>query len=89
MTVLAGFALLAVVRDAVGLVMELPIAELHPETRLIDDLGVDSLAAIEIAEVTEERLRQQGLDVLIDDDMLAHLTTLAAFVDAVDQGQVR
>jgi len=77
-----GSPLLDLVRSAVATVLELPAASLDPDTRLVDDLGVDSLAMIEIVEIVEEQLRASGSDVRIADDLLAHMQTLADVASA-------
>jgi acyl carrier protein len=85
-----GSPLLDLVRFAVATVLELPAASLDADTRLVDDLGVDSLAMIEIVEIVEERLRASGSDVRIADDLLARMQTVAdvasAFGEAKETG---
>jgi acyl carrier protein len=77
-----GSRLLDLVRSAVATVLELPIDSLDADTRLVDDVEVDSLAMIEIVEIVEEQLRARGSDVRIADDMLARMQTLADIVSA-------
>jgi acyl carrier protein len=58
---------LAALRDAVRVVLETDV-ELTRETRFTEDLGADSLARVEIAEVLELagwRLADEDLDVLV------------------------
>ena len=78
--------LLDLVRSAVATVMEVPVAQLHADTRLVDDVSVDSLAMIEIVEIVEEQLSAAGNAVRIDDDSLARMLTVgdvvAAFAEA-------
>jgi acyl carrier protein len=79
-------ALLDVVRQSVAAVLAIAEGELRPQTRLVGDLQADSLALIEIAEVSEERLAALGLGVSVDDGMLARVVTLADLVTALRDG---
>ena len=83
MTILSEPALLDVVRAAAVLVLDVPLDELQRDTRWVDDLEADSLAMIEILEVTEERLRAEGMVVRVDDGTLASLKTLNGLVIAL------
>ncbi len=74
--------LLDLVRSAVSTVLELPVPTLTAATRLVDDVGADSLAMIEIVEIVEEELRANGTDVWIDDQSLARIQTIADIVAA-------
>ncbi len=74
--------LLDLVRGAVATVLELPVEILEADTRLVDDIGVDSLAMIEIVEIVEEQLRAAGHAVRIADELLAQMQTLADVVSA-------
>ncbi len=76
-------SLLEIVRRATALVMEVPVADLDGDTRLVDDLSADSLALIEIVEVSEEYLRAAGGSVRVDDTTLARLRTLGGLVTAL------
>lgn len=76
-------ALLDVVRQAVTTVLEIPHQGLHSGTRLVDDLEADSLAVIEIVELSEERLRGAGWSVSVDDDVLSRLAVLGDLVAAL------
>ena len=78
-----GPALLDIVLAATATVMEVSQAELSSATALVADLEADSLAVIEIVEVTEEELRALGVVVRVDDMTLARLTTLADLVTAL------
>ena len=53
---LTAEAVLDVVRAAVARVLEIEPAAVTRDSRLRDDLGADSLALVEIAELVEERL---------------------------------
>jgi acyl carrier protein len=79
-----GGRLLDLVRSAVATVLELPAESLDANTRLVDDIEVDSLAMIEIVEIVEEQLRAQGDIVWIPDESLARMQTLADVVTAFD-----
>jgi acyl carrier protein len=76
-------ALLDIVRQAVVTVLSVPAGELESSTRLVDDLGADSLAMVEIVEVSEEQLRAGGVSVRVDDDTLARLEVLGDLVTAL------
>lgn len=75
--------LLDIVRQATAIVMEVSAGELDGETHLIDDLNADSLALIEIVEVTEDCLRAAGTSVRVDDGTLSRLMTLGELVAAL------
>ncbi len=72
---------LALVRHAVTVVLEVDVGTLAHETRLVDDLGADSLALIEIVEVLEAGLRDAGRSLHLEDNEIARLSTVG---DAVD-----
>jgi acyl carrier protein len=55
-------------------------AEITPDSRLVDDLGMDSLDAVELAIATE---RQFGLS--ISDEQVAKLVTVADIMKLVQQ----
>lgn len=78
---MSGGDVLALVRGAVALVLEVDPADVQPGTRLAEDLRADSLALIEIVEVLEERLRSVGVAVHVEDDEIERLVTVG---DAVD-----
>ena len=54
--------------------------EITPDSRLVDDLGMDSLDAVELAIATE---RQFGLS--ISDEQVAKLVTVADIMKLVQQ----
>lgn len=72
-----------VVRQAVFTVLSVPGDQLQESTLLVDDLGADSLALVEIVEVSEELLRAAGSSVWVDDLTLSRLTTLRDLVGAL------
>ena len=55
-------------------------AEITPDSRLVDDLGMDSLDAVELAIATE---RQFGLS--ISDEQVSKLVTVADIMKLVEQ----
>lgn len=71
----------AVVTAAVVTVLEVEPGTLARETRLVEDLGADSLGLVEIAEVVEEQLRRRAPGFTIDDEDLEGLTTVGLAVD--------
>ena len=82
-------ALLDLVRQAVTTVLAVPPQHLHAGTRLVEDLDADSLALIEIVEVSEERLREEGWPVWVDDGALSRLGDLGDLVTALRPGSRR
>ncbi len=48
----------AVIRDAIGAVLDVAATDVTRETRLAEDLHADSLALVEIVELVEERLAE-------------------------------
>ncbi|MGH3096740.1 MAG: acyl carrier protein [Streptosporangiales bacterium] len=65
------------VRAAVCRVLELSPDEVAPSSRLVKDLGADSLARVEIAEVMEEdAARRWGVQMHVDDVTLTASRTV-------------
>jgi acyl carrier protein len=83
MTITSEQDLWDVVRQAVVTVLSVPAQTLQKSTRLVDDLGADSLALVEIVEVSEEQLRARGVSLWVDDDTLSQLTVLGDLVSAL------
>jgi len=83
MTITSEQDLWDVVRQAVLTVLSVPAQTLQKSTRLVDDLGADSLALVEIVEVSEEQLRARGVSLWVDDDTLSQLTVLGDLVSAL------
>jgi len=83
MTLPADQALWDMVQQAVVTVLSVPVETLMESTRLVEDLGADSLALVEIVEVSEEQLRAIGVSRWVDDDALAKLTVLGDLVSAL------
>ena len=74
--------MLTVVRDALAVVLEIDSGTVGRDSRL-DDLRVDSLALVELAEIVEERLASTtGREIRIPDSDLERLTTVGDAVDA-------
>jgi acyl carrier protein len=82
-------ALLDVVRQAVVTVLSAPAESLNFATRLVADLSADSLALVEIVEVSEEQLRAQGVSVWVDDETLSKLAVLGDLVRALQTAKPR
>jgi acyl carrier protein len=72
---------LAVVRDAVVRVYEVDPATVVPGTRLVEDLGADSLGLVEIVEIVEAELARVHPGFRIEDDDLDDLTSVGVAVD--------
>lgn len=71
----------ATVRDALAAVLERPAETFAPDT-VLADVGTDSLALVEVAEIVEERLVDlTGVRVRIRDEDLEAFRTVG---DAVD-----
>ena len=62
---------LLVVREALAIVLELDVAQLAPDASL-DELGADSIARVEWAEIVEERI---GRRMRFDDGDLGEFRT--------------
>ncbi|MHB8339624.1 MAG: phosphopantetheine-binding protein [Mycobacteriales bacterium] len=72
----------AIVRDAVVTVLEIPVDRVTRTTRLVADLGADSIALVEVVEIVEETLAPLARPGFhIDDEDLDGLVTVG---DAVD-----
>ncbi|MHB8450022.1 MAG: phosphopantetheine-binding protein [Mycobacteriales bacterium] len=72
----------AIVRDAVVTVLEIPPDRVTRTTRLVADLGADSIALVEVVEIVEETLAPVARPGFhIDDEDLDWLVTVG---DAVD-----
>ena len=73
---------LAMLQQAIAVVMEVDAATVTRETRLVDDLGADSLALVEIVEILEERLAPLApAGFRIEDDDLDTIGTVGEAVD--------
>ena len=71
------------VRGNVAEVLELPDVDVALDARLVDDLGADELALIDLVEAIEEELGERTVGFAIDDDDLADVTTVGDLVDVV------
>lgn len=82
MTSTTSADVLAALRDAVQVVLELDAHAVRPDARLVDDLGADSLALVAIVEILEEQLGPLASGRLrIDDVDLDRMTTVGELVD--------
>ena len=70
--------LLEVLKD----VVTLDESKLIPEAKLIDDLGCDSLSAVEITMMLEEKLC-----ITIDDDEVAKIVTIQDIINIIESKQ--
>ena len=73
---------LDIVRAAIVRVLEVDPASVTRETRLVEDLGADSLALVEIVEIAEEQLLPHARPGFrIDDEDLDAIETVGQAVD--------
>jgi acyl carrier protein len=72
-----------IVQQAVVTVLSVPAGQLNESTGLANELDADSLALIELVEVSEEQLRALGISAWVEDDTLAQLTILGDLVNAL------
>lgn len=70
-----------VVIASISYVLEIPPAAVAINARLAADLGADSLAIVQIADVLERSLLDRSLSIVIDDADLAGIDTVSAAVD--------
>lgn len=67
---------------AIARVMELPVDGIGEDARLSDDLGADSIALVQIADLVEEECDAHGGEELrFDDADLATLPTVGSAID--------
>ncbi len=66
------------VRDLVALHLEVDPGRLTPEARLLEDLDIDSLSAVELAMVLEDEF-----DISLPEEVVAHVCTYGDMVDVV------
>jgi acyl carrier protein len=71
------------VRFNVAEVLELPDVEVALDARLVDDLGADELALIDLVEAIEEELGERTVGFAIDDDDLVDVATVGDLVEVV------
>ncbi len=64
-------------------VLELADADVALDARLVDDLGADELALIDLVEAIEEELGERTVGFAIADDDLADVATVGDLVDVV------
>ena len=63
--------------------LEVSEDEVTPSASIVDDLGADSLALIELVEELEEELGERSVGFRIEDEDLADLKTVRDAVDYV------
>ena len=81
---MTGDDVLGLLADAVAVVLEVDPATVTRDTRLVEDLGADSLAIVEIVELLEESLTARtGRAVRLEDEDLDDLRTAGDAVDKV------
>ncbi len=76
-------AVLGLVRERLGEILELDPAEIGEDDTFVVDLGADSLAVIEFVEALEEELGERTVGFRIDDEDLGDLETIRDAVDYV------
>ena len=64
-------------------VLELDDVEIDLGARLVDDLGADELALIDLVEAIEEELGERTVGFAISDDDLTDVITVGDLVDVV------
>jgi acyl carrier protein len=64
-------------------VLELDDVEVDLGARLVDDLGADELALIDLVEAIEEELGERTVGFAIDDDDLVDVATVGDLVEVV------
>ena len=64
------------VRDLVGKILEQDPAQLNPEARLVQDLGMDSMMALEIVASLEKKHK-----IKLPEQELQTITTLNSVID--------
>ena len=82
MSALSADEVFEVVRDAIVTVLEIAPGTVSRDTRIVGDLGADSLALVEIIEIIEERLMPVAAgEFHIEDADLDDITTVGEAVD--------
>lgn len=75
-------AIAAAVVGAISRVMEIPSTAIAEDARLADDLGADSIALVQIADLVEDACDAHGGPALrFDDAELAALPTVGSAID--------
>lgn len=77
----SGEQVLGVLRDAVAVVLEVDPGSVSRDLRFTEDLGADSLAMVEILEITEAQLAALAPTFRIDDADVDAIITVGNFVD--------
>lgn len=76
-------AIVALIADRLGEILEIDPSLVQPDQRFVADLGADSLALIELVEILEDELGERTVGFRIDDDDLEDLETVGDAVDYV------
>jgi acyl carrier protein len=76
-------AVLELVRNSLGDILEIDPSTISEGSSFGDDLGADSLALIELVEALEEELGERTVGFHIDDEDLEDLKTVRDAVDYV------
>ena len=76
-------AILAIVRDRLAEILEVDPDQLSETSSFRDDLGADSIALYELAEVLEDEFGERTVGFQIDDDDMEDLLTIRDTVDYV------
>jgi len=76
-------AVFALVSDRLAEILEIDATSITLEQRFATDLGVDSLALIELVEALEEELGERTVGFAIDDEDLEDLQSVQDTVDYV------
>lgn len=74
---------LAVVREQISLIGNLPVTEITLDARFDEDLSVDGGALLEIAAAVEDEFGERTVGVAIDDEQLDDVATVGEFLDLV------
>lgn len=67
-------------------ILEQNPGEIREGHSLVEDLGADSLALIELAEGVEGALKALGIDLRFEDESLAEIRTIGDAADYVHKG---
>ena len=71
------------VASALARVLEISPESVTPATDLVEDLGVDSIGFIQLADVLELNLAQAGIRSGVSDDALQRFATVADVIEYV------
>ena len=74
---------LALVRAQLAEILGIDEDTIRPDTRVIEDLGADEPAILELVEAIEEEVGERTVGFAIDDDDVVDLRTVRDYVDYV------